>query len=126
MVGWLFIISYTLYLTMFNSLTLISTKWGILHIVLSTLSNFLVNIGLSFIDDLATKPGFAKLNYFSMGLGFSPIAQISLSLFLSQFRYVQYSLQHADDDVATILDSSFEVGIASSYAGRINCLLLCM
>ena len=61
-----------------------------------------------------------------MGLGFSPIAQISISLFLSQFRYVQYSLQHADDDVATILDSSFDVGIASSYAGRTNYLLLCI
>lgn len=126
MVGWLFIISYTLYLTMFDSLTLISTKWGILHTVLASISNIVVNIGLSFINGIATKPGFANLNYFSMGLGFSPIAQISVSLFLSQFRYVQYSLQHADDDVATILDSSFEVGIASSYAGRTNYLLLCM
>ena len=53
MVGWLFIISYTLYLTMFNSLRLISTKWGILHIVLSTISNLLVNLGLSFINGIA-------------------------------------------------------------------------
>lgn len=54
MVGWLFIISYTLYLTMFNSLTLISTKWGILHVVLSALSNLSVNIGLAFTNGITT------------------------------------------------------------------------